>query len=180
MHGLLDAGNGSAEVDLAGGVMQVVDRRMRGIVGAKDLFRLVRFVRGPAIGDGHRAEDHALLIAQGDVLTQIEALGEFFRHIQRDRHGPECAVGQPHLVHDAVVIVFAQEPLERVEAAVHQQLYIADLTGCQVPAFQLPGLDLELLRGIVGNEEFWNGGEVFNRHRQCPGIVSYHAARGLF
>lgn len=34
MHGLLDAGDGAAEIDRTGGVVQVVDGRVRGIVGA--------------------------------------------------------------------------------------------------------------------------------------------------
>ncbi len=107
VHGLLDAGDRAAEIDLARGVVQVVHGRVRDVVGAEDLLGLARLVRRPAVGDGHGGEDHALLVAQGDVLPDLEALGELLGHVERDRHRPELAIRQAHVVDDAVVIGFA-------------------------------------------------------------------------
>ena len=48
---LLDAGDGSAEVDGARVVVQVVDRRMSQVIGAKDFLGLMGFVGGPFVRD---------------------------------------------------------------------------------------------------------------------------------
>jgi hypothetical protein len=51
MRRRLDAGDRPAEIDLARRVVQVVDRRMRVVVGAEDLLGLARLVRRPLVGD---------------------------------------------------------------------------------------------------------------------------------
>jgi hypothetical protein len=43
------------------------------VVGAKDLFGLARLVGVQLVGDGHGGEDHAFLVAQRDVLADLEA-----------------------------------------------------------------------------------------------------------
>ena len=74
MHRLLDAGDRATQIDVASGIVQVVHRRVRLIVGSEDLCRLVRLVRGPAVGHGHGGQDHALLIAQRDILLRFQGL----------------------------------------------------------------------------------------------------------
>ncbi len=85
---LLDAGNRPAQIDVSGGVVQIIHRRVGAVIGTKDLFGLVRFVGCPAVGDGHDRKDHAFLIAQRNILTDLKPFGKFFRHIQVDRHRP--------------------------------------------------------------------------------------------
>ena len=101
--------------------MQVVYRRMCEIIGTKYLLGFTRLVGRPAIGDGHGGEDHALLVAQSDVLTDFQRFGELFVHVKCDRHRPERAIGQPHVLDHTVIIGFVEEPLKRVETTVHQQ-----------------------------------------------------------
>ena len=149
MHGLLDAGNRTAEVDLAGVVVQVVHRRMGIIVRAEHFFGLAGFVGHPIVGDGHGCKDHALLVAQRDVLPRFERSGEVLAHVQSDRHRPQAAIGKAHVLDDAVVILLGQKALERVEAAIHQQFEIANLTRCQIPADQIGRFDFQLLSALI-------------------------------
>jgi hypothetical protein len=110
MRRRLDAGDRPAEIDRARVVVQVVDRRMRDVVGAEDLLRLARLVRRPLVGDREDGEDHALGVAERDVLAGFDRVGEGLGHVQRDRHRPERAIGQPHRVDDAVVIGLPMNP----------------------------------------------------------------------
>ncbi|MPL71146.1 hypothetical protein SDC9_16917 [bioreactor metagenome] len=164
MHRRLDAGDRAAEIDRARGVVQVVHRRMGEVVGAEDLGGLVGLVRHPFVGDRQDREDHTFLIAQRDVGAGLDALGEFLADVEGDRHRPERPVGEVHVLDDAVVILFAQEALERVETAVHQQLEVTDLPRRQVPRNEVAGLDLQLLRGFMGNVELRDRGEIGEGH----------------
>ena len=171
MHRLLDAGHRAAKIDVARLVVQVVYRRMRIVIGAENLFGLACFVRGPAVRDGHGRKDHALLVTQGDILTQFEAFGKGFADVEVDRHGPEAAVGQTHVFNDAIVIFLGQEAFERVETAVHQQLKIANLTRGQVKADQIASFYLQFLCGLIGDIEFWNRSKI-------TGHYIYHFSSG--
>jgi len=75
MHRLLDAGDRPAQINLARLVVQVVHRRMRAVICAKHLLGLFGFVRLPTVGDRHGAQDHALLVAQRNVLAQLDVIG---------------------------------------------------------------------------------------------------------
>ena len=158
VHRLLDAGDRAAQIDRAGLVVQVVDRRMGDVVGAEDLLGLARLVGRPFVGDRHDREDHALVVAQRDVLAGFDAFGEFLADVEGDRHRPERAVGEAHVLDHAVVVGLGQEPLQRVEAAVHQQLEVADLARGQIPGRQVPRLELQLLRAFGGDVEFGDRG----------------------
>ena len=159
MHRLLDAGHRPAQIDGTGLIMQVIDRRMRGIVGAKDMFRLARLVGHPFVGDGHGGEDHPLLIAQRNVLTDLDLGGEICAHIQRHRNRPERAIGGAHRVDHGVVVILGQKALERVETTVHQQFQIADLARRQVMADQIAGRHFEFLGRVVGDVKLGDRGE---------------------
>ena len=76
MDGLLNASHWPAEVNLACLVVQVVHRRMRLIVGAEHFFRFQRLIRFPAVGDGHRRQDHAFLVTQSNVFTDLQPISE--------------------------------------------------------------------------------------------------------
>ena len=152
VYGLLDTCDRTTQIDLARLVVQVVHRRVGVVIRAKDLFRLARLVRHPAVSHGHRAKDHTFLIAQGNILTDLEVFCECFGHVKSNRHRPERTVCKAHLLDDAVVILFAQEPLERVEPAIHQEFEIANLARRQIVADKVCCFQFQLLRTVIGNE----------------------------
>ena len=164
VDGLLDADDRAAQVDRAGLVVQVVDGRMGQVVGAEDAFGFPRLVRHPFVGDRQDGEDDAFLIAERNVLTRLDLGGEVFGYVKVDRHRPERAIGKPHVGDHAIIVGLAHEPFQRVEAAVHQKLEIADLALRQVPRGQVAGFDLQFLGRIGRDIEFRNRGVVLGRH----------------
>src|SRR5208282_5673476 len=91
-------------------------------------------VRLPDIFHAEHGEHHAFGIAQGNLAAaRGQFLGEFLGHVERDRHRPQRAVPEPHVVADALVIGTVHESAERREAAAHQQFQITKLPGCQIP-----------------------------------------------
>ena len=104
------------------------------------------------------------MVAERDIFADLEAVGEVFVHIECDRYWPERAISSAHVVDDTVIIGLAQEPFERVEAAVHQEFQVTNLTRCEVVAFQVPRFDFEFLGGIIRNVKLWNRtiGEMFD------------------
>ena len=149
VDGLLNAGYRAAKVNFARSIVQVVHRGVGVVIGAENLFGFARFVRNPAVRDGHGRENHALLIAQGDILVEFEGFCEVFGHIKSNRHRPELTVRKAHVFDNAIIVLFRQEPFERVEAAIHKELKIANLARCQVVADKVCGFDFEFLRTIV-------------------------------
>ena len=57
-----------------------------------------------------------------------------------------AAIGKAHGLDYAVVIFFTKETFERVEAAIHHQFQIANLTRCQIKRGQLGGFNFQFLR----------------------------------
>ena len=82
----------------------------------------------PAGLDVHNGGDNALLVAQGDILVNLDASSEFFWLIQRYGNWPEDAVAGACLPDTTIIILFPQQALER--------FYIADLTGDEVKVFR--------------------------------------------
>ncbi len=74
--------------------------------------------------DGHDREQVVHRVAQGDVGA--DAQSGVRRHGERDRHGEERAVGQPHLGQHAAEIGFAHEAVDRGERARGEHLQVAD------------------------------------------------------
>ena len=67
------------------------------------------------------------------VVARLELLGEFLGDVERDRHRPERAVGEAHLVADRFVVGLAHEAGQRREAAVAEQLEVAELARREIP-----------------------------------------------
>ncbi len=176
MYGLLDACDRPAEIDFARVVVQVIDGGVGDIIRTENLFGLNRFVGFPTVGDSHCGKDHAFLVTQGNVLTDFQAFGEFFADVQRDRDWPQGTVSSAHVFHDTVVIRFGQKAFERVEAAVHQQFKVTDLTRGQIPAGQVGGLHLEFLGRVVRNIKLGNRGKIGRGHMRT--FVISNAGRG--
>ena len=74
----------------------------------------------PDVLDVDHGEHHALGIAERDLIARLELVGELLGDVERDRHRPERAVREPHLVADRFVVGLAHEAGERREAAVAQ------------------------------------------------------------
>ena len=72
----------------------------------------------PDVFDVDHGEHHAFGIAERDVAIRLELVGELLGHVERDRHRPERAVGEPHLGADRFVVGLSHEARERREAAV--------------------------------------------------------------
>ena len=133
----------AADVDRLALVHQVADGRVRLVVGAEDGLRFGLAVGSPDVFDVDHGEHHALGVAQRDLVALLELVGEFLGDVERDRHRPERAVLEPHLVADRVVVGLAHEAGERREAAVAQELEVAQLPRREVPGGPVARLRLD-------------------------------------
>ena len=75
--------DGAAQIDRERRVVQIVDTRMRVIIGTIDFFRLAVLVRAPAVGNGHGCQDHALLVPQRNVLADLQPVSEIGCHVPK-------------------------------------------------------------------------------------------------
>ncbi len=130
-------------------MVQVIDCRVQLVLGAEHLPRLRGLIWRPDVGDVHRGYQHAFLVAQRDRAAGLDAGRELLADVERDRHRPQRAVGQAHVVDDAVVLGLRQKALERRERAVQQQLDVAHLPVRQVPRDIVPSPGLLLLRRLL-------------------------------
>ena len=130
-----DAGQATAQVNRVRNMIEVVDRRVFFIGRAKHRFGLGHFVRLPDIVDRQRGDQHAFVVAQGDLVAGGQFAGELLTDIQRDRDRPQRTVGQAHVLQHRVVIGLVQKSFQRGKSATKQQLDIAQLPVAQVPGF---------------------------------------------
>ena len=131
-----------------GPVEQIVDAGMRLVGGAEHRLGLAPPVRLEDRLDGHGRDQEALRIAQPDALAGAQAVDELAGDVEGDRDRPERAVGQAHALEHRLVVGGAEEARERREAAVQQQLQVA-----QLPLGQVPG-------GVLGRLAPKGGGFV--------------------
>ena len=59
------------------------------------------------------------------LLPGVKFLGKLLGDVERDRHGPEHAAGQAHVVADALVVGAIHEAAQGRESAAQQQFQIA-------------------------------------------------------
>ena len=81
----------------------------------------------PDLAHFHHREHSAFDIPQAQVTSFLGRPGGLLVDFEIDRHGPKAAVGQAHLVKDALRVRAIQEAGQRSERAVHQQFEITDL-----------------------------------------------------
>src|SRR5690606_40511055 len=81
-------------------------------------------------------------------------------HVERDGHGPEGAVGEAHLLDDAVVVGPVEEAAERGEAAVEEELDVAELAVGEGDRGEVERLPAEGLGGLTGADEVAEGAAV--------------------
>ena len=114
--------------------MQVVDRRVRDVVGAEHALRASADLSGvqlsatdmiarmtPSWSRSAMSWPVSISSAKASATSRVIGIGQSVPSARR------------MLVHDAVVVGLGQEALQRGEAAVHQQLEVADLPRRQVP-----------------------------------------------
>ncbi len=97
MHRRLDAAQPSSDVYGPGAMTKVVYARVMIVVGAEDAARLSGLVRLPAVANLHRRDQHALGIAQRNVIAFLEPGRELAAHIEIDRDRPHDAGWQAHV-----------------------------------------------------------------------------------
>jgi hypothetical protein len=80
-----------------------------GAIGRPDLFNM------------QHSQHDAFTVAQGDLAgAGSQLLSEFFGHVERDRHWPENAIGQVHVLANTFVVGFGHEAGQRRETTVDQ------------------------------------------------------------
>ena len=114
VYWLLDACDRTTKVDVACCVVQVVHGRVRAIVSTENHFGFTGFVWHPLVGDRHGRQNHAFLVAQGDVLADFKVAAKSSETSSVIGIGHSAPL-QAHVVDDTVIISFGQEPLERVK-----------------------------------------------------------------
>ena len=114
----LDALEPAAHVERLGLVEQEVDAGVLGVRGPEDLLGLGLAVGLPDVLDVEDGQHDALGIAQGELAPGSSVGGELLVDVEHDRHRPQRAVGEAHVLADALVVGLGEEPGQRGEPAV--------------------------------------------------------------
>ena len=97
-----------------------------GVAGrAEDRRALGVEVGGPHVLDPEHAEQRTGGLPEGKAVTRAEPAGDIRRDVEGDRHRPEGAVGQAHLLADRFVVGPAEEAGQRRHGPGDQQVEIA-------------------------------------------------------
>jgi hypothetical protein len=102
----------AAHVELVRSVEEVLDCRMRLVVGAKDVGGLLDLVGSVDVFDGDDGEVAVVAeVAQRNARAGLDAylIDGLLRDIESDGHGKEVAIGETVLGHDALVVLLVQE-----------------------------------------------------------------------
>ncbi|KAI3482287.1 hypothetical protein L1887_55048 [Cichorium endivia] len=168
----------AADVELLDALVQVGDGGMREIVRAKDGLGLAHLVDGVDVGDGDGGDGVVVArVAQCDAgaLGDAERLDLRLVDVEGDGHGEEVAVGETHVVEAAVVVGLVHEALERGEAAVDDELEIAQLTLGEYELWQRVRLGAQLRRdGSIAHEQILEHTTV-----RSVGHVGLYVKRGM-
>ena len=103
------------------------------------LVLLVFFGHFVALADLHGSVDFAVA-DEGNFLSGLDILGIFSGDVHGDRNGPEGAVGEEHVVADALPVGLVHEAIERREAADAHHDEVALGAGRNFNLFQAFGL----------------------------------------
>src|SRR6266576_3319187 len=87
-------------------------------------------VRSPDVLHCEHRQHDPLLIAQGDLITQVNLPGESLANVQYHGDRPERPVLQTGLDTDSIVILSYHESPKRIEASVEHQFQVAGLPRC--------------------------------------------------
>ncbi len=109
----IDALEGTAHVVVVALLQEVSDTGVLAVRRAEDALGLRLAVGLPDVRYVERRQHHALGVAQRQAGAPTDRSRDGLRNIQRDRHGPERAVGQPHRFAHRLVVLPAQESAER-------------------------------------------------------------------
>ncbi len=109
----LNALQGTAQINRAAVMLEPCHRGVLVVLAAKHLLCLLHQIRFPDRFDGQHRQCHALAFTQGESVTNAESGSLFAADVQRDRHRPQGAIGQPQVFAHAGVIGFVQKPCQR-------------------------------------------------------------------
>jgi len=169
----------AADGDRMGFVQQVRDPGMIGAGGAEGRLRARLEVGLPDLLDVQRRQHHPFGIAQRQHAAGLERGGELPGDVEHDRDRPEGAVGQAQGRADGVVVGPVHEAGERREAAVEQQLEVAELPRGEIPGAPVTGGRLEL-GGTLGRGEEIDELAAVRRDQVARGALGgTFALRGL-
>ncbi len=113
MHGQLHALDAAADAGCMGALLQVAHTGMVRRGGAVYLGRLAAAVRLPLVGHRQHRQHETLAVTQGNAAAGLDLLRQAVRHIQRDRDGPQRAVGQAQRVDHRLVLRLTHEAAQR-------------------------------------------------------------------
>jgi hypothetical protein len=175
VHEALDHLNLTTNVDIAGGLVEVLDGRVLW-VAAEDELGLGLLVGPVDVVDG-KDNDVAVVtgVAESDAVAglEVQTLDLVLGEIEVDGHGEEVAIGETVVLADAgfcqrvflvpcsilqsnapIVVLLVHETLERGEATVDDELEIAKLALVKDDGGELLGLggELSVARSIAGNQ----------------------------
>jgi len=146
----------TTNVDIASGLVEVLDGRVLGVTTENELG--LGLLVGPVdVVDGQDADVAVVTgVAKSNAVAGLEAetLDLVLGKIEVDGHGEEVAVGETVVLADAIVVLLVHETLERREATVDDKLEIAKLALVEHDGGELLGLGGELIaaRSIAGNK----------------------------
>jgi hypothetical protein len=157
---VLQAVNGlklTTNVELLGGVEEVLDTRVSVIIAAKDLLGFVDLVRSVDVLDSQDSEVSVVTeVAEGNASTSLEAelVDISLVDIEVDGHGEESSISKTVVLNNAIVVLLSQETFEGRETTVKDQLKIAKVSLAECKSRELLGLGLKLgLTRKVTSEE---------------------------
>jgi hypothetical protein len=175
VHEALDGLDLATDVDVAGGVVEVLDGGVL-VVTAEDQLGLGGLVGPVDILDSQDADVAVVtVVAESDTGAGLDAhaLDLLLGKVEVDGHGEEVAVGETVVLADAeagqrglvaaccrcscnqpIVVLLVHETLQRGEATIDDKLEIAELALVQDDSGELLGLGGEFLaaRSIAGNK----------------------------
>src|SRR6185436_9876207 len=123
----------ATDVVVATAVEEMRDARMGPARRAIDPLRLRLAIGAKDVAHAEEGESHAFRVAQRQRALPLEPARERLGHVQHDGDRPESAVGQAHGTADGLMVRATEEAPQGREAAVEQQLEVAELPRSEVP-----------------------------------------------
>ena len=150
----LNAFHAPAHVPRMSFVEQVIHAGMNLAGGLKNRMGFVLLVWLPNFIHVQDGEHHAFSVAQRNFgATGFESFRKLFCDVERDRHRPNHAAGEPHVLTDALVLGAGHEATQRRESATHQQFQITDLARSQIPGRPLARMGFQFASPVrIDNE----------------------------
>ena len=150
-------------------LVQVANPRVPPAAGAVHALRLAVLVDLPAGAHFEDRQHEAFAVPQGDPGAGFQVPGRPLAHVQRHRHRPQRRIGEAQVLQHRFVGGFVHEARQGSEAAVEQQLEVAELPLAEGDRGQIQGLRLERFPPRFADEQ----------RRRAPGKLRQGATHVL-